>query len=471
MLDRLLEAVCAGQSRALVLCGEPGVGKTALLHYLIGRAAECRVVQTAGVESEMELAFAGLHQLCAPLLGGLEDLPEPQGDALRIVFGMGSGSAPDRFLVGLATLGLLAQVADEQPLVCVVDDQQWLDRASAQVLGFVARRLAAESVGLVFGARVPTSDLAGLSQLPVAGLGAADAGALLDAELTVPLDGWVRDQLVAETRGNPLALLEWPRALTSQQWSGGFGLPGAVRLPGGVAEGFRRRLDVLPEETRRLLLIAAADPLGDAGLVWRAAARLGIDAEAAEPAVEDGLVEFGTRVLFRHPLVRSVVYTSAPVRDRRQVHGALAQVTDVRLDPDRHAWHGAQAAAGPDEDVAAELEGSAGRAQARGGLAAAAAFMERATALTVHPDKRVERALAGASAQVQAGGFDAARDLLSIAKAQAPNDFQQARSNWSKPSWPLRPPGVVMRRSCYSRPPSGWSPSTRVWPGRPTSRP
>jgi DNA-binding CsgD family transcriptional regulator len=427
MLDRLVEAVCAGESRALVLCGEPGVGKTALLQYLIRRAAECRVVQTAGVESEMELAFAGLHQLCAPLLASLEDLPERQGDALRIVFGMSSGPAPNRFLIGLATLSLLAHAAEQRPLVCAVDDEQWLDRASAQVLGFVARRLVAESVGLVFAVRVPTSDLAGLSQLPVAGLSAADARALLDAELTAPLDSWVRDQLVAETRGNPLALLEWPRALTTQQWAGGFGLPGAVRLPGGVEEGFRRRLDVLPEQSRRLLLIAAADPLGDAGLVWRAAARLGIDAEAAGPAVEDGLVEFGTRVLFRHPLVRSVVYTSASVRDRWQVHGALAQVTDSQQDPDRRAWHGAHAAAGPDEDVAAELERSAGRAQARGGLAAAAAFLERATMLTLHPKKRAERALAAASAQVQAGAFDAAQDLLSIVKGLAPNGFQQAR--------------------------------------------
>jgi DNA-binding CsgD family transcriptional regulator len=427
MLDRLVEAVCAGQSRVLVLCGEPGVGKTALLQHLVGRASECRVVQIAGVESEMELAFAGLHQLCAPLMAGLDSLPERQGDALRIALGMSSGPAPDRFLVGLATLGLLAHDAEQKPLVCMVDDEQWLDRASAQVLGFVARRLAAESVGLVFAARVPTSDLARLSQLPVQGLGAADARALLDAELTVPLDGWVRDQLVAETRGNPLALLEWPRALTTPQWTGGFGLPGAVRLTGGVAEGFRHRLDLLPDPTRRLLLIAAADPLGDAGLVWRAAARLGIDGEAAVPAVEDGLVEFGTRVLFRHPVVRSVVYTSASVRDRRQVHSALAQVTDARHDPDRRAWHGAHAAAGPDEDVAAELEGSAGRAQARGGLAAAAAFLERATMLTLHPEKRVERALAAASAQVQAGAFEAARDLLSIAQAAASSDFQRAR--------------------------------------------
>jgi len=427
MLDRLVEAVRDGQSRALVLCGDAGVGKTALLEHLVRRATNCRVLQTAGVQSEMELAFAGLHQLCTPLPDGLDCLPGAQGDALRIALGMSSGPAPDRFLVGLATLGLLAHSAERLPLVCIVDDEQWLDRASAQVLGFVARRLGAESVGLVFAARVPTSNLAGLSQLPVQGLAPADARALLDAEVTVPLDSWVRDQLVAETRGNPLALLEWPRALTTHQWAGGFGLPAAVRLPGGVTEGFRRRLGVLPEDTRRLLLIASADPLGDAGLVWRAAEWLGIDAEAAGPAVEDGLVEFGTRVLFRHPLVRSVVYTSASLQERRLVHGALAWVTDARRDPDRHAWHGAHAAAGPDEGVAAELEGSAGRAQARGGLAAAAAFFERATALTLDPEKRAERALAAASAQVRAGGFEAARDLLAVAEAQAPSDFQQAR--------------------------------------------
>ena len=329
MLDRLIEAVCAGQSRALVLCGDPGVGKTALLEHLVSQATDCRVMRIAGVESEMELAFAGLHQLCAPLMASLDDLPEPQADALRIVFGNSPGPVPDRFLVGLATLGLLAQVAEQRPLVCVVDDEQWLDRASAQVLGFVARRLGAESVGLVFAARVPSPDVAGLSQLPLTGLGATDARTLLDAELSTPLDNWVRDQLVAETRGNPLALLEWPRALTTQQWAGGFGLPVVVRLPGGVAEGFRRRLEVLPEPSRRLLLIAAADPLGDAGLVWRAAARLGIDAEAAAPAVEDRLVEFGTRVLFRHPLVRSVVYTSASVGDKQQVHSALGRPTMV----------------------------------------------------------------------------------------------------------------------------------------------
>jgi DNA-binding CsgD family transcriptional regulator len=427
VLDELVEAVRAGQSRALVLAGEPGVGKTALLQYLIARATDCRVIQIAGVESEMELAFAALHQLCGPLLAALDELPQPQGDALRVVFGTGPGPAPDRFLVGLAALGLLAYTAEQKPLVCIIDDQQWLDRASAQVLGFVARRLGAESVGLVFAARAPTPDVAGLSELSVAGLDAADAHALLDAEVTTPLDGWVRDQLVIETGGNPLALLEWPRALTTQQWAGGFGLPAAVRMPGGVAENFRTRLQMLPDPTRRLLLIAAADPLGDAGLVWRAAAQLGVDAEAAEPAIDNGLVELGTRVLFRHPLVRSVVYTSASMHDRRLVHDALAQVTDAQQDPDRHAWHRAHAAAGPDERVAAELEGSAGRAQARGGLAAAAAFLERAAMLTLDPETRAERALSAASIQVQAAAFDAARDLLSLAKAQALNDFQQAR--------------------------------------------
>jgi len=427
VLNGLVEAVCAGQSQTLVLSGAPGAGKTALLQHLIARAADCKVVQIAGVESEMELAFAGLQQLCVPLLDGLEALPERQAEALRIVFGTGTGHAPDRFLVGLATLGLLAHGAERRPLVCIIDDEQWLDLASAQILGFVARRLEAESVGLVFAARVPSSNLAGLYQLSVEGLSAADARALLDAEVRAPLHGWVRDQLVIETGGNPLALLEWPRALTTQRWEGGFGLPAAVRLPGGVAESFRARIQVLPEPTRRLLLIAAADPLGDAGLVWRAAGRLGIDAEAAGPAVEDGLVEFGTRVLFRHPIVRTVVYTSASMQDRQLVHGALAHVTDGQRDPDRHAWHRAHAAVGLDEEVAAELESSAARAQARGGLAAAAAFLERATMLTVDPDKRAERALRAASAQVQAGAFDTARDLLSLAKTLASSDFQQAR--------------------------------------------
>jgi DNA-binding CsgD family transcriptional regulator len=426
VLDRLIEAVRAGGSRALVLSGEAGVGKTALLDYLAGRASEYRVERAVGVQSEMELPFAALHQLCAPMLEKLQALPAPQRDALEIAFGMSSGSAPDRFLVGLAVLSLLSEAAEEQPLVCLVDDEQWVDRASAQVLGFVARRLGAESVGLVFAARVPSSDIAGLPDLVVERLGDSDARALLEAALNAPLDTRVRDQILAETRGNPLALLELPRGLTPQQLAGGFGLPTAARLSGGIEENFRRRIDVLPDETRRLLLIAAAEPLGDPALVWGAAARLGIGAEATAPATEAGLVEFGMRVRFRHPLVRSAVYGSASPQERQEVHAALAEVTDAEQDPDRHAWHRAQAAAGPDEAVAAKLERSAGRAQARGGIAAAAAFLERATTLTLDPIRRTERALAAASAQIKAGAFAAARDLLSITEAGSPSDFQQA---------------------------------------------
>ena len=426
-LDRFVAAVRAGQSQALVLCGEAGVGKTALLDYLAANASGCRIARTTGCQSEMELAFAALHQLCAPMLGSLQRLPAPQRDSVRIAFGMSSGPAPDRFLVGLGVLSLLSEVAEQQPLVCLIDDEQWLDRASAQVLGFVARRLVAESVGMVFAARTPSSDLAGLGELRVEGLQEADARALLDSALTGPLDTRVRDQILAETHGNPLALLELPRGLTTQQLAGGFGLPGAVRLSGGINESFRQRMRVLPEPTRRLLVIAAAEPVGDPVLVWGAAARLGIGLEAAEPAVEAGLAEFGTRVRFRHPLVRSVVYGSALPRERQEVHAALAEVTDPQLDPERRAWHRAHAAPEPDEDVAAELERCADMAQARGGVAAAAAFLERATMLTLDPTRRTERALGAAGANLQAGAFDEVRQLLSIAEAGAITDLQQAR--------------------------------------------
>jgi DNA-binding CsgD family transcriptional regulator len=427
MLDRLVEAVRAGESRAIVVFGDPGVGKTALLEHLSGQASGCRLARIAGVQSEMELPFAALHQLCAPMLDKLPGLPVPQRDALEIAFGISSGSAPDRFLVGLAVLGLLSEVAEDQPLLCVVDDEQWLDGASAQVLGFVARRLGAESVGLVFAARVPGSDLAGLPEFKVEGLAEADAQALLKAELTGPLDRRVLDRIVAETKGNPLALLELPRGFTPQELAGGFGLPGAARLSSTIEQSFRRRVDNLPAQTRRLLLTAAAEPLGDPALLWKAAAQMGIGAEAAAPAVQADLVEFERRVRFRHPLVRSVVYGSALPQERQEVHAALAAVTDPRQDPDRRAWHRANATPGHDEDVAAELVRSAGRARARGGLAAAAAFLARAAALTLDPGRRTERALEAASAKVRAGAFDAARNLLFIADAGPLTDFQQAR--------------------------------------------
>jgi AAA ATPase domain len=304
VLDRLLDAVRAGESRALVVRGEPGVGKTALLDYLAEQASGCRVARVGGVESEMELAFAGVHQLLTPMLDRLERLPGPRGEALWTAFGLRSGSAPDRFLVGLAVLSLLSDAAEEHPLLCLVDDAQWLDRASAQVLGFVARRLVAESVGLVFAARAPGGELAALPELVVEGLQEGDARALLEAALAGPLDARVRDQVVAETRGNPLALVELPRGVPPAELAGGFALPSAVPLSKSIEGSFQRRLDALPAETGRLLRLAAAEPVGDPVLVWRAAGRLRIGAQAAAPAAEAGLLEVGTRVRFRHPLVR-----------------------------------------------------------------------------------------------------------------------------------------------------------------------
>jgi DNA-binding CsgD family transcriptional regulator/tetratricopeptide (TPR) repeat protein len=401
----------------LVLRGEPGVGKTALLEYVAGRASGCRVARATGVQSEMELTFAGLHQLLAPNLDLLERLPVPQRDALRTAFGVTPGSVPDRFFVGLAALSLLSDTAEERPLICLVDDAQWLDRASTQTLAFVARRLEAEPVGLLFAARAPSEDLAGLAELVVGGLRADDAGALLDSALTGPLDARVRDRIVSETGGNPLALLELPRGVSPAELAGGFGLPGGMPLSGRIEESFRRRLETLPVQTRRLLQLAAADPVGEPLLVWRAAERLGIGTQAAMPAVAAGLIEFGSRVSFRHPLVRSAAYRSASLQQRQEVHGALAETTDPEADPDRRAWHRAHAAPGPDEQVAEELARSAGRAQARGGLAAAAAFLEHAAMLTPEPVHRTQRLLTAARAKRDAGAPDAALGLLVAVEA------------------------------------------------------
>jgi DNA-binding CsgD family transcriptional regulator len=430
VLDRLLEAVRAGQSRVLVLRGEPGVGKSALMEYVVEQASGCRVARAAGVQSEMELAFAGLQQLCAPMLDRLERLPPPQRDALGTAFGLTTGVAPDRFLVGLAVLGLLSEVADERPLVCLVDDAQWLDRASLQALEFVARRLFADSVGLVFAVRQPGAEqaLAGLPELVVEGLGDGDARALLGSVIRWPLDERVRDRIVAETRGNPLALLELPRGLAPAELAGGFGLP-VQSLPTRIEESFQRRMVPLPAETRRLLLVAAAEPVGEPTLLWRAAAALGIGAVGAAAGGSQGLFEFGGRVTFRHPLVRSAIYGAASPQDRRDAHRALAEVTDPHLDPDRRAWHLAQATSVPDETVADELERSAGRAQARGGLAAAAAFLERSVELTLEPVRRAERALAAARAQAQAGAFDAALRLLATAEAGPLGELRRAQAD------------------------------------------
>jgi DNA-binding CsgD family transcriptional regulator len=426
-LSGLIDAARAGRSGVLVLRGEPGVGKTALLDWAVGSAAGLRVARVAGVESEMELAFAALQQLCVPMLGKLEGLPDPQRAALDVAFGLETGAAPDRFLVGLAALGLLSEVAEQQPLLCVVDDAQWLDRASAQALAFVARRLLAEPVALVFATHEPGEEFRGLPELLVGGLHDSDARELLSSVVGGPLDERVRDRIVAETRGNPLALLELPRGVPGVP--GVADAPGSPGSPGRIEESFRRRLEVLPPATRRLLLVAAAEPTGEPGLVWRAAQLLGIGTAVLAPAADAGLLAIGERVMFRHPLVRSAVYRAAPAPERRAAHQALADATDPRADPDRRAWHRAQATLGPDEDVASELEHSAGRAEARGGLAAAAAFLERSAALTLDPVRRAERALAAAQATYQAGAFDATLGLLATAEAGPPDQLRRARAD------------------------------------------
>src|SRR5215207_6616616 len=372
-LERLLADARAGRSGVLVIRGDSGIGKTALMRYSAEGASGFRVAQVSGVESERELPFAGLHQLCAPLLDHLDALAAPQQNALRVALGVVSGAAPDRFLVGLATLSLLAEVAEGQPLLCVVDDLQWLDGASVQALGFVARRLLAERVAIVFAVREPSAEsvLAGLPELRLEGLGHDDAGALLATALPGRLDRHVRERIIAETGGNPLALLELPRGMSAAELAGGFGRPAAV-IQSGIEDAFRRRLAALPADALRLLGLAADDPLGDPLLVSRAAEQLGIDPEAATTAVEAGLLELGPRVRFPHPTVRSAAYHSVSSDVRRGLHAALAEATDSQLDPDRRAWHRAQATPWPDEQVADELERSAGRALARGGIAAAA---------------------------------------------------------------------------------------------------
>jgi len=426
VLDDLVTAVRGGASRSLVVRGEPGIGKTALLQYLVESAPDLKVLRTAGVESEMELAYAGLHLLCSPLFDRLSKLPAPQRRAVEIVFGLNDGQAPDRFLVGLGVLSLLSETGEECPLLCVIDDARWLDQASARTLAFVARRLLAEPVGIVFAARQPGAELLDLPQLEVRGLRNGDARGLLSSAVGLKLDSQVRDQIIVETHGNPLALLELPRGLTATQLAGGFGLLGAHTLSGRIEESFVRRLGSLSEDARRLLLLAAAEPLGDPVLLLAAAKQLGI-AVSVVYAETDGLLALEARVTFRHPLVRSAVYRTAAAGDRRAAHLALARATDPVADPDRRAWHLAAAAAGPDEQVALELERSAGRAQARGGLAATAAFLDRALALTGDPARRADRAIAAAEASLQAGAFDAALALLATAETARPDEFEQAR--------------------------------------------
>nr|WP_204264373.1 helix-turn-helix transcriptional regulator [Geodermatophilus normandii] len=433
-VERLLTDALAGRSGALVVFGEAGIGKTALLALAHERAAELglRVESATGVESESQFALGALHQLCRPLLGDLDALPEPQQIALRVAFGQQAGAVPDRFLIGLAVLNLLSELAEKQPLLCIVDDAQWLDEASAQVLAFVARRVHAERLALLVSLRDSTDDgdlrsFAGLPELRVHGLAESDARALLAAAVPTLLDDGVGDRIIAEARGNPLALLELPRSAPPMGLASGFGLPEDVSVPRRIEERFRQRSRDLPAETQLLLLLAAAESGGDAATLWRAAATLGIHPDAASPAEAAGLLEIGTSVRFRHPLVRSAVYQASTEPDRRRVHGALAVAFDPVSDPDQRAWHRARAVRGTDEDAAAELERGADRARARSGLAAAAAFLQQASELTPDPARRAGRALAAAQAKESAGAPGTALELLEVAEVGPLDESQRAR--------------------------------------------
>lgn len=430
-LDHVVAGVRSGEGQVLIVRGEAGIGKSALLEYLVGQTEGCRVARAAGVESEMELPFAGLHQLCAPMLRLSDHLPRPQRDALAVAFGLEFGGPPDRFLVGAAMLSLLSAASDRRPLLCVIDDAQWLDQASAQTLTFVGRRLFADRIGVVFAVREPVTgpEWRGFPELAVGGLTDREAGALLDAVFPGRLDEHVRDRIVSETRGNPLALIELTRGLTAGELAGGFERPDARPLTSQIEQNFARRVQALPPDTQRLLVTAAAEPVGDVPLLLRALAVLDVPVSEAAPAEAAGLIELGVRVRFRHPLVRSAANRAADPSDRRRAHLALADAIDPDRDPDRRAWHRAHGAGGPDEDVAAELVGSADRAQRRGGVAATAAFLQWATELTPEPAKRAIRALAAAQATLRAGDFETASRLL-VSAGEGPVDaLHQARVN------------------------------------------
>jgi len=428
-LDRLVDAARAGQGATLVVHGDPGVGKTALLEATVAAASGLAVIRAVGVEGEIELPYAALQQLCGPIVQLAERLPEPQRDALEVAFGLRAGTAPSAVLVGLAVTGLLTAAAAERPLLAVIDDAQWLDRASAQAVAFAARRLGTARVALLIVTREPDRSLAGLPELRIGALGHGDARALLESGLSAPLDDQVLERIVLETGGNPLALVELPRLVTPAQLAGGFGLPAAVPVHEGIEDRFSERVASLPDEARRLMLLAAADPTGDVALLWRAATGVGITDAAAGAAAASGLVSFSDGFTFRHPLVRSAVYRSASGDERAKAHRALAEATDADHDPDRRAWHRSQASLVPDEKIAADLERSATRAQARGGRAAAAAFLWRAATMTLDPARRAARTLAAAEAKQQAGDVEGALSILEAAETVQFDEAQRVRAD------------------------------------------
>jgi DNA-binding CsgD family transcriptional regulator len=429
-IKRLLDQAQARHSGVLMLRGEAGCGKTALLRYARDQADAFRVVRLAGVQSEMELPYAGLHQLCAPLLEGLQRLPSPQQEALEVTFGLREEATPDRFLIGLAVLTLLTDSADDQNLLCLVDDVQWLDSATLGVLTFAVRRFMAEPIAVVLAMRDGEDGPQDLTDVPtqtLSPLGDDDARRVLLSTHS-RLDEQVRDRIVAEARGNPLALIELPHAMKSANLAGGFAVSDLRRASIPVERSYLLRLQSLSEDSRLLVLTAAAEPVGDVQVLMRAADALDVDFESLRPVQSLGLLDVGARVRFRHPLVRSTVYTAASSEARRRVHRALASATDPETDPDRRAWHRAQAADEPDDDVAGELERSANRAKARGGVAAAAAFLERAATLSVDSLRRCHRALDAAELKVLAGAPDAARTLLAMVGDGPDDELLSARS-------------------------------------------
>ncbi|WP_307527064.1 AAA family ATPase [Streptomyces umbrinus] len=425
-LEALVRRARVGHSRALVACGEAGVGKTALLDHVIASAeATVRTERIVASQSEMELAYAGPQALCGHMMDSAARLPAPQQEAIEAAFGLRSAAAPSPFLVGLALLGLLTEAAEDRGLLCVVDDAQWLDHASARALAFAARRLDAEGIALVPVMRQPDEVFAGLAHMVVEGLGHEDAREILRLAVPGGLDQRVRDQLIAEARGNPLALRELPRALNPAQIASGLTLSSTLPLENRIEQSLVVQLASLPAPARSLLL-AAAEPTGDPGLLWRASAVLGLGPDAFDAAKDAEALVVGTRVGFRHPLVRSAVYRAASPADRRRVHDALADVTSAEHNPDRRAWHRASATLHPDDGVAADLERSAARARTRGGPAAAGAFLERAAELTPSPFHRGQRLIAAAEAKHDAGAPGAALRLLESARALPLTTLQEA---------------------------------------------
>jgi DNA-binding CsgD family transcriptional regulator len=426
-IDALTQNASRGTGGSLIFRGEAGIGKTTLLDYAAAGRPGFHVARISGVESEVELPYAALHQLCGKMLHLADRLPAPQADALGIALGQQSGEVPDRFHVSLALLGLLSEAAREQPMLCLIDDAQWIDQPSLFALGFAARRVDADSLAFVFTTRESISSMAGIYEVSVEGLPDTEARELLASVVPGQLDERVRDQIIAETRGNPLALLELPHGLNREELAGGFGFPKPAALSSRLEEGFLRRVRGLPPPTQLLLLLSAAEPLGDPGLLRRAGRDLGITDRDSVAAEAEGLFQIRARATFRHPLVRSAIYRAAPEDERHRVHRALADATDPDADPDRRVWHRAHATSGPDDVLANELERSASRAQGRGGPSAAAVFLERAAALASDRVRRATLIISSAELHYDAGSYRAASDLLTGVNVEPLAEFHQVR--------------------------------------------